>query len=53
MYHERDGNGKGEIFLVIKIIVSGINILNVVVAVIVELLEELYCNCYTVVVGNN
>ena len=40
MYHERDGNGKGEIFLVIKIIVSGINILNVVVALIVELLED-------------
>ena len=35
-----DGNGKGEKFLVIKIIVSGINILNVVVALIVELLED-------------
>jgi hypothetical protein len=45
-----DGNGKGEKFLVIKIIVSGINILNVVVALIVELLEELYCIVLSVII---
>jgi hypothetical protein len=48
-----DVNGKGEKFWVIKIIVSGINILNVVVALIVELLEDLYCIYYIYVVGNN
>jgi hypothetical protein len=48
-----DGNGNGEKFLEINIIVSGINILNVVVALIVELMEELYCIYYIYAVGNN
>jgi hypothetical protein len=44
---------QGRDFLGDEIIVSGIKILIVVVALIVELLEDLYCNGYIDAVGKN